>query len=284
MSRPAFLVDNLLSPRSYPGHTLAASSTDTGTSVRSLSAGRRRRDLSGWKASTLNTAAYVRCTFDQPRMFNCLWIDRDHNLATESVNVAMSDDGWTTELELTAQTVPSVATPNARLYSGNLLRTDEGALLWYLGDQAAHEIEVRFPAMGTGLRPELAGLMLGQLWAPEHAPEKPFDWLRPTSLRQQHRDVHAQWTEGGMGSYRNGTLRIKCGSFWEAEIGALHIEDLYGSRGRGMVTIPDDEAAERAVFHFSPPGEAIGFMIEPGRGWSYPQTQIPIMEEDPVIR
>lgn len=284
MGRPAMLVDNLLNPRSYPSHTLAASSTESGTSVRSLSAGRRRRDLSGWKASALNTDAYVRCTFDQLRLFNCLWIDRDHNLDGESVSVALSDDGWTTELELTAQTVPSQAYPNTRLYSGNMLRTDEGALLWYLGDQVAHEIEVRVAAMGAGLRPEIAGLMVGQLWAPEHAAEKPYDFFLPSSLRQQHRDVHAQWTEGGMGSYRDGTLRIKCGSFWEAEIGALHIEDLFGSRGRGMVTIPDDETAERAVFSFVPPGERVGFVVEPGKEWSYPQVTIPIKEEDPVIR
>src|SRR5690606_12950500 len=89
MGRPAFLVDNLLNPRIYPGHSLSASSTASGTTVRSLSAGRRRRSLTGWWASALNTAAYVQVVFDQPRAFNCLWLDRDHNLTGEQVGLAM---------------------------------------------------------------------------------------------------------------------------------------------------------------------------------------------------
>lgn len=281
MGRPAFLVDNLLNPRIYPGHSLSASSTASGTTVRSLSAGRRRRSLTGWWASALNTAAYVQVVFDQPRAFNCLWLDRDHNLTGEQVGLAMSDDGFTTELALTTQTVPSVASPNSRLRSGSLFRTTEGALLWYLGLQVATSVQVRFPAMGAGLRPELAGMMLGLLWGPEHAAQKPFDWARPTQLRQQHRGPHAQWSEGAAGSHRSGSLTVWCSSFWEAEVGRLHIEDLY-TRGHGMVVIHDDEAAERAVFSACPPGTPVGFRT--AGSWGYPQVEVPIAEEDPVIR
>lgn len=283
MSRPAFLVDNAFNPRIYPGHTLTASSTESGTSVRSLSAGRRRRVLTGWAAEDLNTAADVGAEFDQPRAFDFLWIDRDHNLTGEQVGLALSDDGWATELELTTQTVPEKPTPNTRLRSGTLFRTTEGALGWYLGLQVAHEVEVRFPAMGAGLRPELAGMMLGLLWAPTHAAQKPFDMLRPTVLRTQSRSVHAQWTEGAMGSYRQGSINLKASSFWEAEVGGLFLEDMYAERGHVMVTFPDDEAAERAVLGFCP-DTSVGFRLEPGRDWSYPQIEVPVAEEDPVIR
>lgn len=281
MSRPAFLVDNLMNPRLYPGHALSVSSTSSGTTVRSLSAGRRRRVLTGWMASALDTAAWVRVVFDQPRAFDCLWIDRDHVLG--NVGLAMSDDGFATELALTTQTPPAHPSPNSGLRSGTMFRTTEGALVWYLGLHVAHEIEVRFPAMGAGLRPEVAGMMVGMLWGPTHALQKPMDFGRPSVLRQQFRSVFSQWTEGAMGSFRETSLRVLASSFWEAEIGGLHIEDLYGSRGHGMVVFPDDDAAERALFGFAPPG-SIGFRVEPGRDWSYPQAEIPVAEEDPVIR
>lgn len=269
MSRPAVLVDNLLNTRTYPGHTLTASSTESGTSVRSLSSGRRRRDLGGWKASDLNTDAYVRCTFDQPRAFDCLWIDRDNVLM--SVNVALSDDGWATELALVAQVPPSYPSPNTRLRSGQMSVTEEGCLVWYLGLQVAHEVEVRFPAMGAGLRPELAGMMLGKLWGTEHAAQKPFDFMVPHVEREQFQ------------SPRRGSLEIWTSSPWEAEIGGLHIEDLYATRRHGMVTFPGDEAAERAVFGFCP-DTAVGFRLEPGREWSWPRVEIPVEETEPVIR
>lgn len=281
MGRPAFLVDNLLNPRIYPGHTLSASSTESGTSVRSLSAGRRRRDLTGWKASALNADAYVECAFGQERTFDCLWIDRDHNLSGETVGLAISDDGFATETALTNQTVPSAATSGADLRAGTMIRTEEGALLWYLGLQAAEDVQVRFPAMGAGLRPELAGMMLGTLWAPEHAPQKPFDWARPHQLGQQNRSPHAQWSDGVAGSYREGQVIIWCSSFAEAETGRRHIETLYGARRHGMVVIHDDEVAERALFSVCPPGP-VGFRTE--GDWGYPQVTIPVAEEDPEIR
>lgn len=282
MGRPAFFVDNLLNPRIYPDHVVTASSTASGTSVRALSAGRRRRGLTGWYASELDTAAYVWANFNQPRAFDFLWIDRDHNLSGEQVGLGMSDDQFTTQVSLTTQTVPSVASPNTRLRSGTLFRTNEGALGWYLGLQVAHEVRIRFPAMGTGLRPEIAGMGIGMLWSPTHAAQKPYAPSRPTPIRSQPRSEFAQWTGGAFGSYRQGTLALKCSSFWEAETGRLHIESLYAERGHGMVTIPDDEAAERAVFGFCPPGSPVGFEVS--GDWGYPQVRIPVNEEDPVIR
>lgn len=281
MGRPAFLVDNLLNPRIYSGHTLTASTTATGKSVRALSAGRRRRTLTGWFAETLNTDAYVQCIFDQPRAFDCIWIDRDHNLAGESVGASISDDDFTTFEALTTQTVPARSHPNSRISGETLIRTQEGALLWYVGLQVAWGVRVNFPAMGAGLRPELAGLMVGKLWRPEYPPIKPFDYARPTLIRSTARSAFAQSTGSDVGSYRSGRVHIKTASFWEAMTGELPIDDLYLTEGHGMVSVHDDEAAERAVFGFAP-GGAAGFEIRDG--WSYPQIEIPISEEDPVIR
>jgi hypothetical protein len=280
VGRPAFLVENFLNPRQYPGHTIAASSTATGKSVLSLSSGRRRRALTGWFASSLNTQATVTATFDQVRAFDCLWIDRDHNLP--SLSVSLSDDGFTTSQVFATQTVPTRAAPNSRLEGGSLIRTREGCLLWYLGLQVAHAVRITIPAMGTGQRPEIAGMMLGRLWRPSHAPIKPFDYAHPTGIREVARSAHAQASSGSWGSYREGRIHLRTASFWEAMQGELPIEDLYLSRGHGMVTIHDDEAAERAVFGFAP-GDGAGFEVRDGR-WAFPEIEIPVSEEDPVLR
>jgi hypothetical protein len=284
MGRPAFLVDNLFNRRIYSGHTVTASpDTATGKYVEALSSGRRRFVTGGWAPSSLNADAYVEVVMDQARAFDCLWIDRDHNLAGETPSVRISDDGFTTSAEIGPLTVPAAPVPNSALDDGQIIMTDEGALLWYLGLQVAHEIRVFFPAMGSGERPEITGLAVGLLWRPEHAPIKPFDYAHPHLLRESSRSPRAQSRGSDVGSYRAGRIHLKCASFEEAATGEYPIEDLYLSTpGHGMVVVHDDERTERALLSFAPEGAA-GFEVRTG-GWSYPQIEIPIAEEDPVIR
>lgn len=281
MSRPVTLVDNLYNPRIYGGHTLTASSTAAGTDVLNLSAGRRLLgvNVGGWFASTLNAEAYVESVFDRPRAFDLLFIDRAHNLDGQSVSVRISDDGFTTFQEIGPLTVPSVSTPSSNLYDGQIIRTDEGALLWWLGLQAGYEVRVVFAAMGAGLAPELAGLMLGKTYVPGHAQVKPADYGKPNLLRVTTRSPQAQAAGSEVGRFQSGILHIVTTSREEYTIARYSLEDLYMG-GHGMVLLHNDQEAERARFVFAPAGRS-GFEIPEGSNWN--GWRIPFEEAEPVL-
>ncbi len=279
MGRPRFLSDNLFNPRTYPLHTLDASTTATNKNVLELGSGRRDRALTGWFASSLNTTAYVECACNRPRAFDLLWIDYDHNLDGESLSVILSDDDFTTTETIGPYTVPSSPSMNAELATGGIVRCDDGSLLWYLGLQVAHDVRVQVAAMGAGLRPEIAGMMLGLSFQPAHQAEKPHDYARPTVVRGDIRTPHAQAVGSEFGSYRQGNIALKMDSFEEAEVAHYSLQDLYVGAGRGMVVVHDDERAERAVFTFAPDGTA-GF--ETSGNWSYPRIDIPLAESEPA--
>lgn len=269
MSRPLFLVDNLLNPRIYPGHTISASSTASRTSVLALSSGKRiaRVGLGGWFASALNTEATITGTFDQARAFDLLWIDRDHNLDGESISVLISDDGFTTSTTLGPKTVPTNPTPYSHLYDGQIVRTNEGALLWWLGLQVAHEVRVSIAAMGAGLRPELAGLMIGPSFVPGHAQQKPVDFGRWDFQRRP------------LARTRRGEVTLRAASWEEYTVAYYHLEELY-RRGHSMVIIHDDERAENALLGVAPDGLA-GFEVPQGQ--YLPEYAVPYVEPEPVL-
>ena len=279
MGRPVILADNLYNPRIYSGHTLAAESTASGKNVLDLASGRRMRDLTGWFASSLNTLSYVTVTCDQPRACDLLWIDRDHNLAGESVSVRVSDDGFTTYSEVGPKTVPSDPVPMSALYDGEIVMTDEGALLWWLDLQVGYEYRVVVAAMGAGLRPEIAGLSLGKLWAPEVAPIKPNVMPKYNFTHGWERGELGQESSGEFGRFRSQDLQLRMAS-WDEYLTALYpIEECY-LKGRPTVVIPDDEQAERAVLTKVPPG-AVGFEV--AQGQFLPSITIPWEESQPEI-
>lgn len=261
--RPVFLVDNVFNPRIYSGHTLSASSTDTDKDVLFLSSGRRLRTLTGWFASSLDTAAWVESVFDQPRAFDVLFIDRDHNLAGETLSVSVSDDNFTTSTTLVSQTVPSAPVPMARLLDGDLVMTNEGALLWYLGLQVAQEVRVEIAAMGTGLRPEIAHLMLGLSWRPIRQLSKPYSDGRYNLTHAIERSPLGTDASGDAGRYRAHDIRFRVES-WEEHATAIYpLDDLFTSR-KPTVFVPDDEQAERAFLLRASPGR---------HGWEVPEGQ-----------
>lgn len=280
MGRPVLLSDNVFNPRIYPDHTLAAQSTASGKDVLELSSGRRNRDLTGWAASDLNTLSYVTATCDQPRAVDLLWIDRDHNLATESLSVRISDDGFTTYYEIGPLTVPSAPMPMSALYDGNIVMTDEGALLWWLDLQVGYEFRVVVAAMGSGLRPEIAGLMLGKLWTPTHAVIKPQFTPKWTPTHTTERSPLGQDASGESGAFRAQEMRLRMAS-WQEYLTALYpIEELYVRGRKPTVVIPDDEQAERAFFVRAVPG-AQGF--EAPQGQHLPEIVLPLEETQPEL-
>lgn len=281
MARPLFAVDNMLNPRIYPGHTLSASSTLAGTSVLNLSSGRRiaRAGLGGWFASALNTAATVTCIFDRLRAFSLLWIDRDHNLDGQTVSVSISDDDFATSATVASKVVPTAPTPYSGLYGGEFVRTNEGALLLWLGVQAAWGVRVSIGAMGVGLRPELAGMGVFSTWAPVHAQQKPADFGRYAVLRQITRSPQAQSAASDVGRYRGGEIRLRAASWAEYSIASYHLEELY-LRGHAMVVVHSDTRAEEALLAVAPAAQA-GFEV-PG-GQYLPEMAVGYEETEPVL-
>lgn len=279
MGRPLICSDNVFNTRIYPDHTLAASTTATDKSVLFLASGRRIRELTGWFASALNAEAYVGATFDQARAFDLLWIDRDHNLDGESISVRISDDGFATYQTIGPQTVPSSPVPMSHLYDGNIVRTNEGALLWWLDLQVGWAVRVYVVAMGTGLRPEIAGLSVGKSWAPEHAAEKPYSYGRWNLTHASDRSPLGQDSSGDIGRFRSADLKLRIASWGEYATALYPIEELYLGR-RPTVIVPDDERAEGAVLTLAPPG-MIGFEIVPGQ--NLPEITISWEESQPVL-
>lgn len=279
MGRPVILSDSVFNTRIYSGHVLDASSTATGKDVADLASGRRIRDLTGWFASDLNTEAWAESTFDQLRAFDLLWIDCDHNLAGESISLRLSDDDFTTTYTLGPKTVPTDPTPFARLYDGEIVMTDEGALLWWTDLQVTHAVRFVVAAMGAGLRPELAGLMLGKLFTPEHAAIKPWNWGRHTLTHVVERSSLGQDASGERGRYRSQETRLRVGSWAEYYEARYPLEDLFLS-GRPTVYIPDDESAERAALVRATPGMQ-GFEVPDGQYW--PEIVLSWEEVEPEL-
>lgn len=279
MGRPVILSDNLINPRIYPGHTLTASSTASDKHVLFLSSGARRRELTGWFADDLNTDAYVEVVCDQLRAFNLLFIDRDHNLAGESISIHISDDGFTTYSELGPKTVPSAPVPMAALYDGEIVMTDEGALLWWTDLEYAHEVRLFVPAMGAGLRPELAGMMLGMAWSPVRAEIKPWDDGRYTLTHATMRSPLGQDAAGEVGRFRSRVLRLRADS-WTEYLTSLYPIETLALGGRTMVVIPDDERAERAALARVAPGQA-GWEVPSGQ--YLPELTLPWEEMEPAL-
>lgn len=276
---PALLSDSVFSRRIYPGHSLAASTTATGKSVEFLWAMRRLRELTGWFASALNSAAWVEATFDQPRGFDTLFIDRDHNLDGQTLSVSISDDDFTTSETVASATVPSTPTPSVAFLDGTLLRTNEGALLWYLGLQVSWGARVNVAAMGSGLRPELAGLMLGLSYRPDVAPLKPFDFGRPNLTHSVARSPRAQDSTGEPGSYRAVDLHLRMDDWLEYAEAVYPVEELFGGR-RPTVVVPTIARAEQAFLARAVPGEH-GFEIPADR--YHPEVHIRAEEMEPRL-
>ena len=281
MARPVMLVDNLLNPRIYGSQTISASSTAAGTDVLNLSAGRRLAgvNVGGWFANALNTDAYVEGVFNRQRAFDMLFIDRAHNLDGQSLSVRISDDGFSTFQEIGPLTVPSISTPSSNLYDGQIIRTDEGALVWWLGLQTGFEVRVFIAAMGAGLRPELAGMMIGKTYVPAFAQVKPMDYGQHNLLRVVTRSPQAQSASSEVGRFRSGIMHIRTDSREEYTVARYPLEDLYMA-GHGMVLLHNDQETERALFAFAPAGRS-GFSIPVETYW--PEWRIPFEEAEPVL-
>jgi len=277
MGRPLMLVENLFSRRIFPDHALAASSTESGLDVRYVGTGRRQRALNRWAPATTNADAYVQVTFDRPRAFDHLFIDRDSNVAGYSVQVRVSSDGFTTYTTAGSATMPSTVYPYARLSDGVPIRTEEGAIGWRLGKHVGTSVRIFVPAMGAGLKPEFVGLHLGLAFRPEYPPVFPFSHGKIRLNYEVERSPQATAAAGVIGKLREGVMSLKLASRSEYALARYHIEGLFYSR-KPMWLAADDEEAEKARYVVAPPGVA-GFELR--QDWSEYQGEIPYEEHEP---
>jgi hypothetical protein len=279
MGRPVFFCENLLSRRTFPNHTLSASSTETGLDVAFVATGRRQRALNRWAPSDTNTAAYVQADFNRPRAFDHLAIDRGHNLGGYTVEVRASSDGGTTYYTAATGTIPTQTFPYSSLSDERPIRTEEGAILWRFPQAYGSSVRLHVPAMGAGLKPEIVGAYIGSAFRPEHAAQKPFSHGKIRLLYEVERSPQAWAAAGEIGKLRVGNVEVWLADRYEYALARYHIEGLYLSR-KPMWLCMDDDESEKARLVVAPPGEA-GVEISPG--WSEYRMSIPWEEHEPLI-
>jgi hypothetical protein len=276
------LSENLVNRLIFPDHVLTASETEAGLDVANLGTGRRQRELSRWSSVSLNTEAWVQVAMDRVRVFNFIFIDRGHNLDDKQASVRVSSDSFTTYTEVGPYTIPSQVFPYGRLADGRPLRTEEGAIVWALGEHGGKQVRLNIPAMGAGLKPELVNLMIGMWFSPEHAMIKPFDFGMTELTYKEIVSPQAQAGAGEIGSRIVGEVGLKLADRNEYALARYHLEQLAFKKRRPMVLIHDDEEAEKTQMVYVPPGRH-GFQILPGE-WSEFQGRFPYHENEPVIQ
>lgn len=279
MARPLFFVENLASRRQFPDHTLAASSTEAGLDVRFVGTGRRQRELNRWAPDGTNADAYVQITFDRVRSFSHIAIDRDSNLGGHTVAIRASDDAFTSYTTAASATMPSSVFPFSRLSDGLPIRTEEGAILWFVGQHSAKAVRIYIPAMGVGLKPEIVGIHIGMGWEPEHALRKPYSHGKIRLVYEVERSPEAWAAAGTIGKLRVGQPSLLLEPL-EYASARYHIEELFLGRKPMWLAIDQDEA-EKARYVVAPPGDA-GFEKRDGQ-WSGWVGEFSYEEHEPRI-
>lgn len=261
MGRLVVLSENVLNTRIFPSHVLTANEEAAGREVSRVSSGRRQRALNHWTPSTTNAAAYVQAAFNRVRLVDCVFLDRGHNLGGKTVRIRASSDGFGTYTEQSA-TVPSQVQPFSRLSDVNGVRTEEGAWGWRFNSLSGLAVRFYVDAMGSGLRPEIVGLYIGQCFRPTNPLVKPFSHGK-RELDYEIIRAPSMWAGAGEVSQRKRTtLRIRLTS-GEYPAGRYHMEELF-LRARPSWIVPDDDETEKAYLSRAEPQTA-GFEIAQGR-------------------
>lgn len=277
MGAPLLLVENLFSTVQFPNHTVAANETASGREAFRVADG-RRSSLDYWSPTTANAEAWIKVTMDRVRAFNCIFLDRGHNLAGKTVALDSSFDDFTTYASPFSGVLPSAAAPGAITDSLGV-RTEEGAWGYRLSAvRAAKYLRLRVPAMGAGLVPKVVGLWVGL------ALELPGLTLPVSHGAHELVGPIAKSDIGWMARGRSvqqraGVLGVKWTSQFDYALARYHIEGHFGA-GRPMWVIPDSEQAERAFQVLRPEGAVVG--VRRDQQWFFPAAEIPYVEHEPL--
>lgn len=274
--RPRFLVENFWNAASQFGdHTITAN--EAATRHDAFRVGDTRRESTWWTPTTSNSEAWIEVECDRPRAADTLVIDRGHNLDGDTVILECSDDDFSSTEEILNRTVPSNTSPNQRLSDG--ARNTEGAWAIHFDSRVATYWRLRIPAMGSGLKPEITGLYLGNSWQPVFHSATPFGW--GDKARQFDQATSDTGWQGRVNTREPKTRAypMKLSSFSEYSIARYHTDGLYWE-GEVMWIWPDETQAEKGWLATAPAGEH-GW--EQGRDqWAFMQTDLRAREHQPV--
>ncbi|HEX8321038.1 hypothetical protein [Longimicrobium sp.] len=278
MGRPLFLIENLANQVMFPAHLVTASSEASRAEVWRVATGRRSwRDR--WTPGTDDAESWIRIECASPRSVDMLVLDRGHNLAGRRVILEASADGFVANVT----PVLDVVIPAAAAVPGSIdgdagALTEEGAWLKRFPAVAAADWQLRVPAMGPGLRPEIVGLWVGRAWSPLQYLDLPWG-DESIDLQYQAVTTDAAWSGAGRGTRaRTGEIGIKL-SPGEYPLARYHIRDLWWVPRPGWL-VYDSDQAERAVLALPTPGRA-GF--EQQEGWSERQAILSWIEHEPQV-
>ena len=184
------------------------------------------------------------------------------------------------EFELPTDDLPPSSDPRVVVSDdGTIIVTEEGSLVWYLGLRIGWEVRVVVAAMGAGLKPELAGLILGLTASPAHALTMPTNYGKHELLKVTDRSPQGSAASGSVGRFDRGTYHIKTASHEEADQLRYPIEDLFLASKPTML-IHDDESAERAILAAASASQA-GF--DSRQDWGFPQIEISYEEVEALL-
>ena len=276
MGLPAFLVDNLWSVRQYLNNALAANEEAVGSQVFRIADGRRSR-TDNWTPLTLNNLADITADGITTQTFDGLWLDRDHNMAGEVVELRRStDDFAASDILVFSATIPATAAVDGDLDATNGITTDEGAWIKrFTAPAATRYWRLQFPAV-VGLKPRIIGSMLGKFWEPGNIFRPVAD--EDDALRTKETATSWGWSGRTIQiRQRLGELNFRLPTEAAFVDAAIHIRDNFG-QGRLMAIVHDDEKTERTVLAQRIVGRH-GFQFPPN--WGHRAAVIPWFEYEP---
>lgn len=276
MPTSLLLVDNLFSLSQYPDHLITATEEAADHEAYHVGNGRRSA-LDYWIPNTANTDMKVQAAFGRVRAFNCLIIDRGHNLAGKTVNGSY----WSSASSVGAPTYMGSTIPIA---SGpgspddvNGVTTEEGVFIKRFNMVAASNASVDVPAGGASFKPQIVGIYLGLCWTP---PTPDFPWSED---EQDLISVDVQSDTGWIGSprinnRRQGTLMLRLRDTDNYDQARL-TKGLYDQRNPMWIAY-DDQEAQKIVCAIRPQGST-GWRLD--RDWTNKRrAEIPWIEHEPL--
>lgn len=276
--------ENLLNVVQFPNHTLVASSEASGYTVDRLANGRRQA-ADHFEPNNTNTDVTITGTFDQPRGFNFVAIDRNSNHKGYRYQQLGSDDAFAsasnTRTIWDVNTIPLI--PGGAIDGSVGCVTDEGAWLKTSSSDAHSYVRVTSKAMGSGLKPQITGLWVANAFVPSNktsrfpVQEESFD----VSFMQSKSPYGFQG-RGPIATGRSGVLTLRLTSTFDEPAIRYHVLNLY-KRGFPMwICWRKSDAPWRALLATCPPGARLAFEQDADWPWPFKKITIPFEEAEPV--
>lgn len=276
MGLPRFLAENFFNGVQQ-GYTLTANEEAADHEVWHLG-DNRRSGRSYWTPTTDNSSAWVKAdagSGNSPKA-DMIVVDRGSNLDGEQVTLETSSDDSTWSQVFQA-TLPTSEATDGDLSASSGILTEELAWMKSFPSTSARYWRLTVSAMGSGERPQITGLWLGDSYEPNLHFARPFSWGKRRVTANETSNAlgwrgSTQPAEGREGAY---TLKMKNES--EYDTARYHIEELYLS-GEPMWMVLDQTKAERSWLSRVSPGSG-GF--EEADDWGFQQISFRAREHQP---